>query len=109
MEQLLQHLLNGLVLGGTYALLGIGLVAGATWLPHGESYRLAAALDGLPPRVSLADSRGNTAALVAGNTFSDEPGIYLPGEFGVRIEDLTRIDKNGVELQSRASKEPLVL
>ena len=25
MEQLLQHLLNGLVLGGTYALLGIGL------------------------------------------------------------------------------------
>lgn len=29
-----------------FTISGIGLVAGATWLPHGESYRLAAALDG---------------------------------------------------------------
>jgi Xaa-Pro aminopeptidase len=47
--------------------------------------------------------------LPAGATLTVEPGIYIPGWGGVRIEDLTRIDKNGVELQSRASKEPLVL
>ena len=47
MEQLLQHLLNGLVLGGTYALLGIGLtlIFGLMNLmnfAHGEFYTLGA-------------------------------------------------------------------
>jgi Xaa-Pro aminopeptidase len=31
---------------------------------------------------------GNKAALVAGNAFSVEPGIYLSGRFGARIEDI---------------------
>ncbi|MGH9367677.1 MAG: M24 family metallopeptidase, partial [Thermoanaerobaculia bacterium] len=31
--------------------------------------------------------RGNRTPLVAGNTVTVEPGIYLPGKFGVRIED----------------------
>jgi len=30
---------------------------------------------------------GNKAPLVAGNTETIEPGIYMPGKFGVRIED----------------------
>ncbi|SFS15004.1 Xaa-Pro dipeptidase [Granulicella pectinivorans] len=31
--------------------------------------------------------RGNNQPLEVGMCFSDEPGIYLPGEFGVRLED----------------------
>ncbi len=31
--------------------------------------------------------RGNDTPLEVGMCFSDEPGIYLPGEFGIRLED----------------------
>ncbi|WP_219918841.1 Xaa-Pro peptidase family protein [Rhodanobacter sp. PCA2] len=31
--------------------------------------------------------QGNTRKIETGMTFSDEPGIYIPGEFGVRLED----------------------
>jgi Xaa-Pro dipeptidase len=30
---------------------------------------------------------GNQTPLVVGNTVTVEPGIYMPGKFGVRIED----------------------
>jgi Xaa-Pro dipeptidase len=42
--------------------------------------------------------RGNTTKLEPGMTFSDEPGIYIPGEFGVRLEDDMLITEHGAEL-----------
>jgi Xaa-Pro dipeptidase len=42
--------------------------------------------------------RGNTTPLAANMTFSDEPGIYIRGEFGVRLEDDMHITENGAEL-----------
>ena len=47
MDQLLQHLLNALVLGGTYALLGIGLtmifgIMNVVNFTHGELYTFGA-------------------------------------------------------------------
>jgi Xaa-Pro dipeptidase len=42
--------------------------------------------------------RGNTLPLAPGMTFSDEPGIYIPGEFGVRLEDDMVITESGAEL-----------
>lgn len=36
--------------------------------------------------------------LAAGMTLSDEPGIYIPGEFGIRIEDELLVTENGAEL-----------
>lgn len=40
--------------------------------------------------------RGNDRELEPGMAFSVEPGIYLPGKFGVRIEDIVVIDADGV-------------
>lgn len=42
--------------------------------------------------------RGNNTPLVAGMTFSDEPGIYLPGEFGIRLEDDWYVTPDGAQL-----------
>lgn len=42
--------------------------------------------------------RGNKLPLQLNMTFSDEPGIYLRGEFGMRLEDDMHIAENGAEL-----------
>jgi Xaa-Pro dipeptidase len=41
---------------------------------------------------------GNKTKIEAGMTFSDEPGIYIPGEFGVRCEDIMVVTEDGSEL-----------
>lgn len=38
---------------------------------------------------------GNGQVLEPGMAFSVEPGIYLPGRFGVRIEDIVVVDEDG--------------
>lgn len=42
--------------------------------------------------------RGNRLPLQPNMTFSDEPGIYLPGEFGMRLEDDMHITADGAAL-----------
>ena len=41
---------------------------------------------------------GNTLPLAAGMCFSDEPGIYLPGKFGIRLEDDWHVTETGGQL-----------
>ncbi|HEY7098835.1 MAG TPA: Xaa-Pro peptidase family protein [Terriglobales bacterium] len=53
--------------------------------------------------------RGNNLPLEADMTFSDEPGIYIRGEFGVRLEDDMHITESGAELftpQSPSLEDP---
>lgn len=47
----------------------------------------------------------NTDTIDEGMIFSVEPGIYLPGDFGVRIEDLVLVTKEGCEVLNKYSKD----
>ena len=52
---------------------------------------------------------GNSITLEAGMAFSVEPGIYLPGEFGVRIEDIVVVGESGALLMNKAPTELIVV
>jgi Xaa-Pro aminopeptidase len=53
--------------------------------------------------------RGNPTKLQANMTTSNEPGIYIRGQFGIRLEDDMRVTENGAELftpQSPSLEDP---
>ena len=56
------------------------------------------------PRVSGR----STATLVAGHVVTVEPGVYLPGLGGVRIEDTVLVTDDGCDRLTLAPKDPAV-
>lgn len=50
--------------------------------------------------------RGNKTVLQPGMCFSDEPGIYIPGEIGIRHEDIIHITPGGAENLTAWTKSP---
>jgi Xaa-Pro dipeptidase len=54
--------------------------------------------------------RNDTTPLEAGMCFSDEPGLYIPGEFGIRLEDCWYMTEKGPKLftpLARSLEEPI--
>jgi Xaa-Pro dipeptidase len=51
----------------------------------------------------------NTHKVAPGMIFSIEPGIYLPGEFGVRIEDLVLVTVDGCEVLNKFDKDLIII
>ena len=51
----------------------------------------------------------NESPLVEGNVVTVEPGIYLPGEFGMRLEDCGVITADGYDVFSRLGHDTVVL
>jgi Xaa-Pro dipeptidase len=50
--------------------------------------------------------RGNTTKLEPGMCFSDEPGIYVPGELGIRHEDIMFVTADGAENMTKWTGTP---
>jgi len=57
------------------------------------------------PRLAKSEER----TLVAGHVVTDEPGIYLPGEGGVRIEDMIVVTDSGAENLNTLDTDLLVI
>ena len=54
-------------------------------------------------------SASEEGVLETGNVISNEPGIYLPGQFGIRIEDLIVITEKGCESLNTMTKELMIV
>lgn len=51
----------------------------------------------------------NEKPLVAGNVVTVEPGIYIPGQFGMRLEDFGVITDSGFEVFTESTHEMVVI
>ncbi|MBW9151110.1 Xaa-Pro peptidase family protein [Clostridium estertheticum] len=54
-------------------------------------------------------SAANTDKVQVGQIFSIEPGIYIPGDVGVRIEDLVIVTKDGCEVLNHYTKDLIIV
>ncbi len=71
---------------------------------HGFGHSL-----GLDIHEAPGASPSGTVPMPESAVVSAEPGIYLPGRFGVRIEDVMVLRQEGCELLTRAPKDLIIL
>lgn len=74
-------------------------------LPHRTGHGIG--LDGHEPPYLV---HGDATPLAPGMCFSDEPGLYIPGEFGIRLEDCWHMTETGPKLftaLARSIEEPI--
>jgi Xaa-Pro aminopeptidase len=78
--------------------------SGLAEVVHGMGHGVGLEVHELP--VLRPEAEGE---LVAGNVVTLEPGVYLPGSGGVRIEDLVVVGRDGVEVLTPFTKDLLTL
>ena len=78
--------------------------AGYPPYPHSLGHSLGLAIHE-SPRLSV----NYDEILKPGHVVTVEPGIYLEGKFGIRIEDLILIKENGIEVLSKSPKKLTII
>ena len=76
----------------------------AAFFGHGLGHGLGRVVHESPRLAPASDE-----VLEPGMVVTVEPGVYLSGEFGVRIEDVVVIEKNGLRNLTRSKKELVCL
>ncbi len=71
---------------------------------HGYGHSL-----GLEVHESPSPNGANVDGMPVNSVASAEPGIYLPGKFGVRIEDVVIFKENGCENMTHSPKDLIIL
>ena len=71
---------------------------------HGYGHSL-----GLEVHENPSPNARNEAPMPVGAVASAEPGIYLPGKFGVRIEDTCVFLEDGIEILTKSPKELIIV
>ena len=80
------------------------IAQGFSPIPHSLGHGIGLNVHEFPRLSPISEEK-----LASGMVFSIEPGIYLPGEFGVRIEDLFAIKNNKLVQLTNAPKNLLEL
>lgn len=97
---------NGVRNGATLDAAAREVIAEAGLPPYAHSLGHCVGLD-IHENPRLSDKKAET--LKTGMVFSVEPGVYLAGQYGIRIEDLVRLTDTGVEILSKAPKNVTIL
>jgi Xaa-Pro aminopeptidase len=73
--------------------------AGLPPYPHGLGHNLGIEIHELPRL-----SRKKDAVITPGMVFTVEPGTYVKGQYGIRIEDTVCLNSNGLEILTKSPK-----
>jgi len=80
----------------------------AEYFVHRTGHSIDRDLHGSGPHIDNFETQ-DARALVPGVGFSVEPGVYLPGRFGMRSEINVHLDMSGPEVTPRTPQEELLL
>ena len=94
---------DALVMSQSLPLFFEGLQYDGQQFGHGLGHGVGLAVHEKPRASRLSED-----VLEAGMSLTVEPGIYLPGEFGVRLEDLVVVRPQGIEILSQSPKSPVL-